>query len=141
MHFLFSLSVFIPLISGLVPVQNREDALIPFLVHEFEDLKGLVGDLKSKLESAEKKDSDFANGLTTAENIIKELTESHDGNLIFLYAYMYVHFVHKNSHQIEQLSNTMAGIDEHACTQSVIIHQFESTRGFRLYFQIGVLLL
>ncbi|XP_071180112.1 complement C1q-like protein 2 [Mytilus edulis] len=78
MHFLFSLSVFIPLISGLVPVQNTKDALIPFLVHEFEDLKGLVGDLKSKLESAEKKDSDFANGLTTAENIIKELTESHD---------------------------------------------------------------
>lgn len=91
MHFLFSLSVFIPLISGLVPVQNTEDALIPFLVHEFEDLKGLVGDLKSKFESVGKKDNDLANGLTTAENIIKELTQSHDGKLVCLYAYMSVH--------------------------------------------------
>ncbi|XP_052073078.1 complement C1q-like protein 2 [Mytilus californianus] len=78
MHFLVYLPVFIPLIGALVPVQNIEDALIPFIVHEIEDLKSLVGDLKSKLESAKKKDNDFVEGLTTAEKNIKQLTDRRD---------------------------------------------------------------
>ncbi|XP_052073032.1 complement C1q-like protein 4 [Mytilus californianus] len=78
MHFGFCLLILIPLTSALVPVQNKEDAVIHLFEHQYEELKALVEDLESKLESTEETNIEYADRLTSAEKIIRELSDSNE---------------------------------------------------------------
>ncbi|XP_063397573.1 complement C1q-like protein 2 [Mytilus trossulus] len=78
MHFGFCLLVLIPLISAHVPVKNNDDAVIHFFEHQYEELKALIGDLESKLESTEEMNIEYADRLTSAEKLIKDLSNSHE---------------------------------------------------------------
>lgn len=76
MHCAIFLTLLLPFIGAHIP---HDGDLKHILEQEIRELKGLVADLVLGLEVKEKSNLNFGRKLVSAENVLKQLADTHSG--------------------------------------------------------------